>query len=192
MSTETVETTPTIDDVYNHLHEALDAADLVSTDTGEEVASLSIKDDDLSVDADNLVIARSPKACQGRPLAYFRVSVEEIPLVEGPQVLDLHGKPARGEANLGRGAEISRDGRAGLILDQAHRWRLERGDADLAEIAPILSSLPGDRQDEVVLAVAWGVPAGTGVVELDDAYERSWVPAAGSVAAQTWYPQIES
>lgn len=184
--TTAAEVLPTVDDIVNHLHGAFGDPDLISTDTGETVASLDI---DM---ATNLVTARDPEACEGRPLAYFRLKVEEIPLATGPQTLDADGNAPSGSADIEPGAPVSRDGRTGLVVRSEWSHNLARGDAELFEVAPAPVPLPGPEQGGLWLAVAWGAPADADLDDLDSSYERTWVPAEGTVAQRTWYPEIES
>ncbi|WP_131830987.1 hypothetical protein [Frankia sp. CcI49] len=175
-------TRPTIDDVLNHAHEAFGEADLVSADTGEAVGSMRLDPEA------GLLSVHDPDGCPGRPRAYFRVTVEEIPLVEGPQVLDEDGDPPHGQADTEPGAEVSRYGRTGLVLGSGWRYQLERGDAELIEIAPAPASMSDAEHSALWFAVAWGAPAGSDPDGLDDTYERAWMPAAGTVATRTWFP----
>ncbi|KPM55709.1 hypothetical protein ACG83_10525 [Frankia sp. R43] len=182
LTTEDAVATQTIDDVLNHLDEAFGDADLVSTDTGETAGGTRFDPES------GLLTVHEPDGCPGRPRAYFRVTVEPIPLVEGPQVLDGDANPPHGQADTEPGAEVSRYGRTGMVLGWGHRHNLERGDAELIDIAPAPASMSDAAYSALWLAVAWGVPAGTSPDGLDDSYERAWIPAAGTVATRTWYP----
>lgn len=106
-----------------------------------------------------------------------------------PQILDARGHAPRGNACLGISSEVVADGVAGLATGLAYGGALLDAPTEMANYADLPASLPPDRRDDLMLAVAWGAgPDGADVGELDDSYRRTWVPAAGLTRTTTYIP----